>query len=477
MLGGFSSKNGPPSFAFPSSRPAPLTTKDWKDTLMEVKRLYLQRQYKQCAARCVELLNKAKPTVHPICKSFLSFYAAICYEFLGQAAHPYSVHKLTLLNSALEHFIQCGDALPAPITLPRLSKTDDDPSCPSSPTSPATPITVDECLALFQLPNQMSPQRDSVIAGISRLIDASLQQIDDPFLDSDEDDIEELLKLAMMTTSTSEGQITTTTNSPTLPITTKLTRDSVKRRSLLPSPLSINKTIDDNASDTTVVPSKPASGNGNQTLSSSRVHPPRLPLKIIPTANLNAGDERSSPSSSSFSCFSSPISTIQPLSINRPRFETPPTSPLSDGLGKGTPSIALENLTPVHAARIVRSNRGIAFLREQITTSIQEIQTHIRRVQELQAIRRARKMQRAASFWSFDPVTDSENSEMGLGPESTIDEFGNLILKETKEQRLVRLRSEKWETVGLRSPRSTWKGARYYQDFCAMVMNEINMDS
>ncbi|KAJ5700892.1 hypothetical protein N7493_011938 [Penicillium malachiteum] len=470
MLGGFSSKNGPPSFAFPSSRPPQLTTKDWKHTVMEVKRLYLQRRYKQCAARCVELLNKAKPTVHPICKSFLSFYAAICYEFLGQAAHPYSVHKVTLLNSALEYFIQCGAALPAPIVLPRLSKADNDLPCPS--TAP-TPVTVDECLALFELPNHMSPQRDSVIAGISRLIDASLQRIDDPFSDSDEDDIEELLKLAMMTTSTSHSE----SISPSLPPITELARDSVKRRSLLPVPLSINKTIDDNASDTTVVTFKPASGNDTQTPSSSRVHPPRLPLKIIPSANLNTGPGRPSPSSSSFSSFSSPMSTVHPLSINRPRHETPNTSPLSDGLGKGTPSIALEKLSPVQAARIVRSNRGLAFLSEQITTSIEEIQTHIRRVQELHAIRRARKMQRAASFWSFDPITDSEDCEMGLGVESTIDEFGNLILKETKEQRLVRLRAEKWETVGLRSPRSTWKGARYYQDFCAMVMNEINMDS
>ncbi|KAJ5702102.1 hypothetical protein N7488_009650 [Penicillium malachiteum] len=408
--------------------------------------------------------------VHPICKSFLSFYAAICYEFLGQAAHPYSVHKVTLLNSALEHFIQCSAALPAPIVLPRLSKTNDDLPSPPSLT---TPVTVDECLALFELPNHMSPQRDSVIAGISRLIDASLQRIDDPFSDSDEDEIEELLKLAMMTTRAGHSE----SISPSLPPITELARDSVKRRSLLPVPLSINKTIDDNASDTTVVPSKPASGNDSQTPSNSRVHPPRLPLKIIPTANLNTGAEGPSPSSSSFSSFSSPMSTIHPLSIKRPRFETPATSPLSEGLGQGIPSIALENLSPVQAARIVRSNRGLAFLREQITTSIEEIQTHVRRVQELHAIRRARKMQRASSFWSFDPITDSEDAEMGLGVESTIDEFGNLILKETKEQRLERLRAEKWETVGLRSPRSTWKGARYYQDFCAMVMNEINMDS
>lgn len=62
MFGGFSTKNGETSFAFPSTPPPPRTPKEWKTTMVEVKRLYLNRQYKQCAARAVELLETIKGT-------------------------------------------------------------------------------------------------------------------------------------------------------------------------------------------------------------------------------------------------------------------------------------------------------------------------------------------------------------------------------------------------------------------------------
>lgn len=63
MFGGFSSKFGPVSFAPPSTPPAPQTIREWKTTLNGVKSLYLQRQYKQCAARCADLLAVAKEPV------------------------------------------------------------------------------------------------------------------------------------------------------------------------------------------------------------------------------------------------------------------------------------------------------------------------------------------------------------------------------------------------------------------------------
>jgi hypothetical protein len=90
-------------------------------------------------------------------------------------------------------------------------------------------------------------------------------------------------------------------------------------------------------------------------------------------------------------------------------------------------------------------------------------------------------MQRSISFWSFDPIksgSDDDEEEVGAGKdrEPILDEFGNFLVKETKAQRIARLRSEGWKTVGLRSPRSTWKGSRYYQEFCAMVMNEMYLD-
>ena len=60
MLGGFSTKNPMASFAYPSSPLPPQTPREWKVVFMEVKRLYLERQYKQCAARATELLEVTK---------------------------------------------------------------------------------------------------------------------------------------------------------------------------------------------------------------------------------------------------------------------------------------------------------------------------------------------------------------------------------------------------------------------------------
>lgn len=60
MLGGFSSKNGPVSFAFPSVS-SPRTLSEWKAVARGVKEVYFKRQYKQCAAQCVELLASKDP--------------------------------------------------------------------------------------------------------------------------------------------------------------------------------------------------------------------------------------------------------------------------------------------------------------------------------------------------------------------------------------------------------------------------------
>lgn len=63
MFGGFSSKNPIASFAPPATPPAPRTSSEWKASLLEVKSLYLERQYKQCAARSTEILKKATEPV------------------------------------------------------------------------------------------------------------------------------------------------------------------------------------------------------------------------------------------------------------------------------------------------------------------------------------------------------------------------------------------------------------------------------
>jgi hypothetical protein len=128
-------------------------------------------------------------------------------------------------------------------------------------------------------------------------------------------------------------------------------------------------------------------------------------------------------------------------------------------------------------AQIVKFNREIEFLRSQVKANISEIKKHAEKVTEIQRARRARKIQRAVSFWSFSPVAPEEEAEVEPEPELTLDQFGNVLTKETKKQRIDRLRADGWGTVGLRSPRSTWKGARYYQEFCNMVLMEMSVDN
>lgn len=53
------------SISFPST-PRPHTLDEWKDALNGVKQLYVQRQYKQCQLRSMELLAAAKEPVEPV---------------------------------------------------------------------------------------------------------------------------------------------------------------------------------------------------------------------------------------------------------------------------------------------------------------------------------------------------------------------------------------------------------------------------
>lgn len=92
MLGGFSSKSGPADFAPSTKVQAPQTILEWKTALNGVKSLYLQRQYKQCAARCTELLTVAK---EPVCStSFALMYETDAFNI--DRAHVQTIPFLLL---------------------------------------------------------------------------------------------------------------------------------------------------------------------------------------------------------------------------------------------------------------------------------------------------------------------------------------------------------------------------------------------
>jgi len=53
-----------------SALPLPRTQQEWRTVLDEVRNTYLMRQYKQCSARCLQLLQGAPDMVRQISSCF-----------------------------------------------------------------------------------------------------------------------------------------------------------------------------------------------------------------------------------------------------------------------------------------------------------------------------------------------------------------------------------------------------------------------
>lgn len=413
--------------------------------------------------------NRGHQQIHPVYNTYLNFYAAISYEFLGRAAHLYSRNKGALLRSSLDYFVGCGAALPAAIPLPKLTVDEASPALSPYKSSSRTPLlaepyTIEERLMLFD-PGEVGPPRgDSLMESITRIIDLSLANMDDdPYVSYSDTEpqtpfMRSLLKLAADTRKTTmkKRQLML---SPIKAL--ESTTDPTKKDPLMPSPLRIRKVSNGPTEDGT----KHADDNDSRSKASARPRPPPLPLKIIPASEFNVNR----PKSSTIAILPKAKRVATPSDSETPSLTSSDETDSNDETAT--------DISPARAAQIVRFNRGIDFLREQIKSSIAEIQPHVDHVEEIQRARRSRNMQRAVSFWSFSPVKNEERSGETQAQDPVMDQFGNILIKETKQQRIARLRAEGWTTVGLRSPRSTWKGARYYQEFCNMVLNELHLDN
>ncbi|OOQ90126.1 hypothetical protein PEBR_05208 [Penicillium brasilianum] len=478
MLGGFSTNNPMASFACPSSPLSPQTPTEWKAGLMEVKRLYLQRQYKQCAARATELLEATKEAaVHPIYTAYLAFHAAISFEFLGQAAHLYSNSKVTYLHAALASFLDCLSALPESIPLPKLPTLyPTPPPSPASISQSQTPQTPSTLLTIFNQGEDDSPSPPVILDTLARMINVSLDIHDDndPFIsDSDSENQSSFVDACI---ASAERRKAPLKNNALFhvrlpePNDAKKFEESIKMGSLMPSPLRVRKPSRDSPLRVKRYPSM----FDTPTKSRRSSLAPR-PLKPIPAGRLNVGNIKLSAAqvAESLAVRSSPSRIPRTPTKKESPTESEHTGNQHKCKGKAAKS---EDITPAHMAQIVKFHRGIEFLRSQVKANISDIQKHVEKVSEIQRSRRARKVRRMASFWSFSPVTSSDEAKDEPEPGLATDEFGNVWTKETKEQRIARLRRDDWTTVGLRSPRSTWKGALYYQDFCNMVLNELCVD-
>jgi hypothetical protein len=411
-----------------------------------------------------------------MCKPFLYFYSAISNEFLGRAAHLYSHSKVPLLNQALNSFLECGSALPQPMKLPKSSFLPDSVDFDAFLTPPETPghstqYTAEDFLIWVDTPEGASPERPALIRSMTQLIDLSLSNADDdPFVSDSGSDRTSSFTLTLPKLRASPRRVIDRENRTLSPHKTLRSPNSPKKLRLTPSPLRIKKSGRTKQSAVTY----------NDESSTDVEHSPRskpMPLQMTSASKTNSMAKKSSTMNSAsmltINGYSPPCKSTTPSSVY---------SRGSDGIMEVT-----ANITPACAAKIVRFNRGIEFLREQISTNVIEVQKHVDQVKDVQHARRARQMKRASSFWNFHPITDQvlekdiEKEEVlqeqkKPEPEPFIDEFGNILYKETRLERRARLRTDGWSTVGLRSNSSTWKGGRYYQEFCNLVLTELALD-
>lgn len=309
-----------------------------------------------------------------------------------------------------------------------------------------------------------SPGQDGLTHTITDMIDFTLSSsVEDPFV-SDSDTESQTPFFCSLSRLSIDTAYPATKKHPLALSSIKpleSNTDPTKRNPLMPSPLKIRKKSD----DLTENGLPPIANNDSRKKASARSRPPPLPLKIVTDNHLNTRNNKPKTTASSSKA------TV----VNASR--APVTLSLTPNENdSATDKDIAKETDPARAAQIVRFNRGINFLREQIKSSITELQQHVDHVEEIQRARRSRKMQRAVSFWSFSPIKNEKVEEQQT-QEPVMDRFGNILTTETKQQRIARLRTEGWNTVGLRSPRSTWKGARYYQEFCNLVLNELYLDS
>ncbi|RMJ29118.1 hypothetical protein PHISP_00061 [Aspergillus sp. HF37] len=394
----------------------PKTRSQWKSALVGVKLLYAQRQYKQCAARSAELLQSATEPVHPVHESYLHFYSAISYEILGEVAHKYSKNKLPLLRAALDSFVACSAVLPATIPAPGgPEEVDDDEQVPSPETAgdASTPSESD-------LSEGSSSAATSLLSSITRIIDRSidLPDGDDPFVSENEDYY------------------------CVDPMPFRLPLGNTEKTHLMPSPLQIRKSSGEFGS-VCLAPFEPLQKPVARMSQTGRGRkPPPLPIKIVPPAEAKGFISRQVKGCDEFS-------------------ELTPNSDSS--VARRPPQSAYP-----HAQSIMRYNSNIEFVRARVGSRIADIQALVDEVAEIQHTRRVSKtIRRSASFWSFSPVKDQsqpgENS-----PRRSLDSR-----RETREQRIARLRAEGWNTVGLKSETRGWKGTEYYREFCDAVLGEM----
>jgi hypothetical protein len=340
-------------------------------------------------------------------------------------------------------------------------------------------------LARFDSDKDGLPIGKKIVKNIARMIDHSLiTASDDPFISRERSTLRPGMRPPV--------RLSPVKFPPDL-------KDPVKQFTLIPSPLKIRKltgevlkcggpgiVIRENATqDEKEGPNRPP----------TRVRPPRLPLRIIPS-KMKADTE--DPKPQILSPQPKRISPILPMA-----YPYPPLSPSSMPNPPATPSPILQRTTPVlaspfkfpeikssvtsypppipsphpvsptRAAQIIKFDKAVLWLREHIPSNTSHLSKEIQHVSELQKARaRHMKMSRSASFGAFTPDKASAGESVRLWDAPNVNEYGDLLRVEARGERVKRLREEGWK-IGIRSKHSLYKGKKYYDELCETALAEL----
>ncbi|PYI08464.1 hypothetical protein BO78DRAFT_468459 [Aspergillus sclerotiicarbonarius CBS 121057] len=490
-----------------SSAPTPTKPQNWPLTLRTIKHLYTSHHYRQCIARAEDLLPLTEEPIH---KTYLTFYTAISYEGMGLAAHNYSKNKLPLLQAAVEWFVVCGgwvaDAYDAsdtflPTEVAEKEEEDEDgfeEECDRRRYSGMEGDTDSEN------GNEDENENDTLERSIAQMIGGidlhgrgPFQ--DDPFIDREDSDLGHDEDGGEWThiqgsdsdsnsrsdifegspgPSLSDRDSDTDTDTDETPNNSYITTTNPNEpygaieEDLIPSPLKVRK-----ASGESFEADILQKSGVNLDLDLEHVQQPFPQYKKLATVGGPSCDSvpalpvRVIPTAFHTHTHSHPHPHLQPISGSQSSY-----------------SHSSENIPPKHihphTTTSITHNEAktktLHSLSTQITTSITTLQTHINYITALQHARHmSRGMRRSGSFWSFSPIKSPATKDKDTG--TSMSDAGSSgqtststsLLKETKGQRIERLRKEGWRTVGIRSPRLGWKGEEYYRGLCEGVLGEL----
>ncbi|KAL4807957.1 hypothetical protein BDV18DRAFT_110156 [Aspergillus unguis] len=425
------------SFQFVPSSAPPSTLAQWRVALQELKLLYFQKQYKRCVARSSSLLSEAKEPVNPIHKTYLHFYSAISYEAMGRYAHEYSSKKVPLLREALDSFGDCLATLPAFVSEdtfglgdgPGFEEFDEAYADAFGIKSAVETYILEKPLSDFPSPYpSLSPSTaasrslatsptESIFTSITDIIERTLDCTDDdPFLS----DYEVLSQVELEVDSDDR---------PMFEDDDEHENEVESDHNLIPSPLQVRK------------PSTPL----DSVFRSAKSNDNSDSLARLHSFTVHALAEQPN-------ALSSPCTVVPRLSLNS------------------------ESTASLGSASKKTYNASLKFLHGQVTSTIDTLHTLIAEVTATQHARAAhrRSFQRSVSFWSFSPVEGNTRSSPGLQQQHFPPKGGPI--GESKQERIARLRSEGWKTVGLKNTKRGWKGEEYYREFCAMALDELYLD-